>query len=254
MTADIPPLELCEITSGYGDVPVIRRISMVFPKGLITTIIGSNGAGKSTAIKVASGLLRAWNGSIRVRGTDITREPADRRVHRGIAYVPQGRIVVPEMSVRDNLMIGAHILGGNRAAIEAAMQRVLELFPGLKPLMKQQADTMSGGEQQMLAIGRALMTTPDIIMLDEPSLGLSPKFVDIVFEKLLSLRTEGMTIVMVEQKASHALGISDRGYVMHLGQVACEGLAPDLLANDDIKRLFLGEIPESMKTLSFTDA
>ena len=254
MTADIPPLELCEITSGYGDVPVIRRISMVFPKGLITTIIGSNGAGKSTAIKVASGLLRAWNGSIRVRGTDITREPAARRVHRGIAYVPQGRIVVPEMSVRDNLMIGAHILGGNRAAIEAAMQRVLELFPGLKPLMKQQADTMSGGEQQMLAIGRALMTTPDIIMLDEPSLGLSPKFVDIVFEKLLSLRTEGMTIVMVEQKASHALGISDRGYVMHLGQVACEGLAPDLLANDDIKRLFLGEIPESMKTLSFTDA
>ena len=189
-----------------------------------------------------------------MRGTDITREPADRRVHRGIAYVPQGRIVVPEMSVRDNLMIGAHILGGNRAAIEAAMQRVLELFPGLKPLMKQQADTMSGGEQQMLAIGRALMTTPDIIMLDEPSLGLSPKFVDIVFEKLLSLRTEGMTIVMVEQKASHALGISDRGYVMHLGQVACEGLAPDLLANDDIKRLFLGEIPESMKTLSFTDA
>jgi ABC-type branched-subunit amino acid transport system ATPase component len=254
MTADVPPLELSEITSGYGDVPVIRRISMVFPKGLITTIIGSNGAGKSTAIKVASGLLRAWNGSIRVRGTDITREPADRRVHRGIAYVPQGRIVVPEMSVRDNLMIGAHILGGNRAAIEAAMQRVLELFPGLKPLMKQQADTMSGGEQQMLAIGRALMTTPDIIMLDEPSLGLSPKFVDIVFEKLLSLRTEGMTIVMVEQKASHALGISDRGYVMHLGQVACEGLAPDLLANDDIKRLFLGEIPESMKTLSFTDA
>jgi ABC-type branched-subunit amino acid transport system ATPase component len=254
MTADVSPLELCEITSGYGDVAVIRRISMVFPKGLITTIIGSNGAGKSTAIKVASGLLRAWNGSIRVRGTDITREPADRRVHRGIAYVPQGRIVVPEMSVRDNLMIGAHILGGNRAAIEAAMQRVLELFPALKPLMKQQADTMSGGEQQMLAIGRALMTTPDIIMLDEPSLGLSPKFVDIVFEKLLSLRAEGMTIAMVEQKASHALGISDRGYVMHLGQVACEGPAPDLLANDDIKRLFLGEIPESMKTLSFTDA
>jgi ABC-type branched-subunit amino acid transport system ATPase component len=254
MTSDVPPLELREITSGYGDVAVIRHASMVFPKGVITTIVGSNGAGKSTVVKVAAGLLRAWKGNILVRGTDITREPADRRVHRGIAYVPQGRIVVPEMTVRDNLLIGAHIMGGNRAAIEAATERVLQLFPALKPRMKQQADTMSGGEQQMLAIGRALMTGPEIIMLDEPSLGLSPKFVDIVFEKLLSLRGEGMTVVMVEQKASHALGISDRGYVMHLGQIACEGIASNLLANEDVKRLFLGEIPESMKALGLTDA
>jgi branched-chain amino acid transport system ATP-binding protein len=122
-----------------------------------------------------------------------SREPADRRVHRGIPYVPQGRIVVPEMSVRDNLMIGAHILGNNRAAVDAATERVLQLFPALKPRLKQHADTMSGGEQQMLAIGRALMTSPGIIMLDEPSLGLSPKFVDVVFEKLLSLRNEGLT-------------------------------------------------------------
>jgi branched-chain amino acid transport system ATP-binding protein len=254
MTGDAAPLELRELTSGYGDVAAIRGVSMDFPKGLITTIVGSNGAGKSTAIKVAAGLLRAWQGSIFVRGTDITREPADRRVYRGIAYVPQGRIVVPEMSVRDNLMIGAHILGGNRTAIAAATERVMQLFPALKPRMKQHADTMSGGEQQMLAIGRALMTSPEIIMLDEPSLGLSPKFVDVVFEKLLSLRDAGMTVVMVEQKASHALGISDRGYVMHLGQVACQGPARDLLGNDDVKRLFLGEIPESMKSLSFTDA
>jgi branched-chain amino acid transport system ATP-binding protein len=254
MTGDAAPLELREVTSGYGDVAVIRGVSMDFPKGLITTIVGSNGAGKSTAIKVAAGLLRAWKGSILVRGMDITREPADRRVYRGIAYVPQGRIVVPEMSVRDNLMIGAHILGGNRAAIETATERVMQLFPALKPRMKQHADTMSGGEQQMLAIGRALMISPQIIMLDEPSLGLSPKFVEIVFEKLLSLRDEGMTVVMVEQKASHALGISDRGYVMHLGQVACQGSAKDLLGNDDVKRLFLGEIPESMKSLSFADA
>jgi ABC-type branched-subunit amino acid transport system ATPase component len=227
---------------------------MIFPKGVITTIVGSNGAGKSTVVKVAAGLLRAWKGNIFVHGTDITREPADRRVRRGIAYVPPGRIVVPEMTVRDNLMIGAHILGNKRVAIEAATERVLQLFPALKSRMKQQADTMSGGEQQMLAIGRALMTTPEIIMLDEPSLGLSPKFVEIVFERLLSLRNEGLTVVMVEQKASHALGISDRGYVMHLGQVACEGGAADLLGNDDVKRLFLGEIPESMKGLSLTDA
>jgi ABC-type branched-subunit amino acid transport system ATPase component len=254
MTGEPAPLELRDVTSGYGDVAVIRRASMIFPKGVVTTIVGSNGAGKSTAVKVAAGLLRAWNGGVFVKGIDITREGADRRVYRGIAYVPQGRIVVPEMSVRDNLMIGAHILGNNRAAVEAATERVLQLFPALKPRMKQHADTMSGGEQQMLAIGRALMTSPEIIMLDEPSLGLSPKFVDIVFEKLLSLRDEGMTVVMVEQKASHALGISDRGYVMHLGQVACEGSAKDLLANEDVKRLFLGEIPESMKALSLNDA
>ncbi|HVI67383.1 MAG TPA: ABC transporter ATP-binding protein [Bradyrhizobium sp.] len=254
MTDEAAPLALKDVTSGYGDVAVIRRVSMTFPKGIITTIVGSNGAGKSTAIKVAAGLLRAWKGSISVNGVDITREGPDRRVHRGIAYVPQGRIVVPEMTVRDNLMIGAHILGNNRAAVDAATERVLQLFPVLKPRMKQQADTMSGGEQQMLAIGRSLMTSPEIIMLDEPSLGLSPKFVDIVFEKLLSLRNEGMTVVMVEQKASHALSVSDRGYVMHLGQVAIEGAAQELLSNDDVKRLFLGEIPESMKALSFFDA
>ena len=254
MTDEAAPLALKDVTSGYGDVAVIRRVSMTFPKGIITTIVGSNGAGKSTAIKVAAGLLRAWKGSISVNGVDITREGPDRRVHRGIAYVPQSRIVVPEMTVRDNLMIGAHILGNNRAAVDAATERVLQLFPVLKPRMKQQADTMSGGEQQMLAIGRSLMTSPEIIMLDEPSLGLSPKFVDIVFEKLLSLRNEGMTVVMVEQKASHALSVSDRGYVMHLGQVAIEGAAQELLSNDDVKRLFLGEIPESMKALSFFDA
>jgi branched-chain amino acid transport system ATP-binding protein len=228
------PLELKSVTSGYGDVTVIRSVRMTFQNGAITTIVGSNGAGKSTAIKVAAGLLRAWKGSILVHGTDITREPADRRVHRGIAYVPQGRIVVPEMSVRDNLMLGAHILGNNRSAIDTATDRVMQLFPALKPRLKQQADTMSGGEQQMLAIGRALMTSPNIIMLDEPSLGLSPKFVDIVFEKLLALRGEGLTVIMVEQKASHALSISDRGYVMHLGQVATEGRARELLGNDDV--------------------
>jgi branched-chain amino acid transport system ATP-binding protein len=254
MTDTAAPLELRDITSGYGDVAVVRGISMLFPPRLITTIVGSNGAGKSTAVKVAAGLLRAWQGGIFADGEDITREPAHRRISRGIAYVPQGRIVVPEMTVRDNLMIGAHILANDRAAVEAAIERVVQLFPLLKARMKQQADTMSGGEQQMLAIGRALMTAPKIIMLDEPSLGLSPKFVEIVFEKLVALRDAGMTVVMVEQKASRALAISDRGYVMHLGQIAYDGGASDLLANDDVKRLFLGEVPESLKALSAIDA
>ena len=254
MSDQAAPLELKDVTSGYGDVAVIRRVGMTFPKGVITTIVGSNGAGKSTAIKVAAGLLRAWNGRIAVNGTDITREPADRRVHRGIAYVPQGRSVVPEMSVRDNLMTGAHILGNNRAAIEAATERVMQLFPALKPRLKQHSDTINKNKQQKHTNNHTKKTSPEIIMLDEPSLGLSPKFVEVVFEKLLSLRNEGLTVVMVEQKASHALSISDRGYVMHLGQVAIEGPAQDLLANDDVKRLFLGEIPESMKGLSLSDA
>jgi ABC-type branched-subunit amino acid transport system ATPase component len=250
MTTEAFPLELRELTTGYGDVPVVRNASMRFRARLITTIIGSNGAGKSTVIKAAAGLLRAWKGSVLADGVDITAEPAWRRVGRGIAYVPQGRVVVPEMSVRDNLEIGAHILKGDRARIDAATGRVTELFPVLAQRLGQLAGTMSGGEQQMLAIGRALMTSPRVIILDEPSLGLSPKFVDIVFEKLRQLRDEGLTVVMVEQKASRALGVSDVGYVMHLGNVVYSGAAAELAANENVKRLFLGQVPEEVQLLT----
>jgi branched-chain amino acid transport system ATP-binding protein len=241
-----PPIELRGVATGYGDIAIIKSVTMAFEAGLVTTVIGSNGAGKSTAIKVAAGLLPAWQGSVWAAGENITAEPAYRRIARGIAYVPQGRIVVPEMSVRDNLEVGAHTLAGKRGAIDAAIQRVLQLFPALASRMKQAAGTMSGGEQQMLAIGRALMTGPKVVMLDEPSLGLSPKFVEIVFEKLLALRGEGLTIVMVEQKASRALAVADRGYVMHLGRIAYQGAAAELLGNDNVKRLFLGELPEGI--------
>jgi branched-chain amino acid transport system ATP-binding protein len=164
--------------------------------------------------------------------------------------VPQGRVVVPEMTVRDNLEIGAHILRGDRARIDAATARVTQLFPVLQQRVSQLAGTMSGGEQQMLAIGRALMTSPRVIILDEPSLGLSPKFVEIVFEKLRALRDEGMTVVMVEQKASRALGVADRGYVMHLGKVVYSGAAGELAENDNVKRLFLGQVPEEVQLLA----
>ena len=243
------PLELRDLTTGYGDVAVVRNASMQFPERLITTIIGSNGAGKSTVVKAAGGLLPCWKGTVVAAGTDITREPAWRRVGRGIAYVPQGRVVVPEMTVRDNLEIGAHILKGDRGKIDAATQRVTTLFPILAQRFKQLAGTMSGGEQQMLAIGRALMTSPRVIMLDEPSLGLSPKFVDIVFEKLKGLRDEGLTVIMVEQKASRALGVADLGYVMHLGRVVYSGQAGELVENENIKRLFLGQVPEEVEAL-----
>jgi branched-chain amino acid transport system ATP-binding protein len=154
------------------------------------------------------------------------------------------------MTVRDNLEIGAHILKGDRERIEAAMARVTQLFPVLAQRFRQLAGTMSGGEQQMLAIARALMASPRTIILDEPSLGLSPKFVEIVFEKLRALRDQGLTVVMVEQKASRALAVSDRGYVMHLGQVVYSGEATELMMNENVKRLFLGQVPEDIHLLA----
>jgi len=177
----------------------------------------------------------------------VTREAAHLRLGRGLAYVPQGRIVIPEMSVRDNLELGAHILGGDRTRIAHAIERLVALFPILGNRLRQQAGTMSGGEQQMLAIARALITEPRLIILDEPSLGLSPKLVDVVFDKLAEVCASGLTVIMVEQKASRALAIAHRGYVMHGGRVAYEGEAGSLLANENVKRLFLGEVPEDLE-------
>ena len=241
------PLELEALTTGYGDVAVVREVSMRFPTGLMSAIIGSNGAGKSTVIKAAAGLLPVWSGTVRVDGADVTREAAHLRLGRGLAYVPQGRIVIPEMSVRDNLELGAHILGGDRTRIAHAIERLVALFPILGTRLRQQAGTMSGGEQQMLAIARALITEPRLIILDEPSLGLSPKLVDVVFDKLAEVCASGLTVIMVEQKASRALAIAHRGYVMHGGRVAYEGEAGSLLANENVKRLFLGEVPEDLE-------
>lgn len=246
-------LELHGVTTGYDDVPVVRGVNMAFPKGLITSVIGSNGAGKSTAIKAAVGLLKAWQGRILADGVDITSEPAYRRVTRGIAYVPQGRIVLPEMTVLENLELGGYTLGADRRRLRETVDRLTTLFPVLGERMGQLAGTMSGGEQQMLAIARALMTSPSVIILDEPSLGLSPKFVQIVFDKLLELKSQGLTVIMVEQKASRALAISDWGYVMHMGRIAFQGLAADLLANEQVKRLYLGEIPEGAAFLAAGD-
>ena len=244
VTAGGSLLELAGLTTGYGDVAVVRDASLSFERGLVTAIIGSNGAGKSTVIKAAAGLLRAWSGRVLIAGQDVTHEPAHLRLGRGLAYVPQGRIVMPDMTVRDNLLIGAHIIGGDRRRVSAALDRVATLFPVIGQRMGQLAGTMSGGEQQMLAIGRALMTGPAAIILDEPSLGLSPKYVELTFQALLDLRDAGLTVIMVEQKATRALAVADRGYVMHLGQVAFQGEARTLLADDSVRRVFLGQAPE----------
>jgi len=242
-------LELRSITTGYGDVPVVRNTSMVFERGAITAVIGSNGAGKSTVVKAAAGLLPVWQGQVLINGVDVTAEAPHKRLARGVAFVPQGRIVLPEMTVRENLDIGAYILGNDRARIDAALQYVVRIFPVIGERMHQLAGTMSGGEQQMLAIGRALISSPTAIILDEPSLGLSPKLVQQVFERLKTLAAEGLTVIMVEQKASRALAAADHGYVMHTGQVAYAGAARELLDNPNVQRLFLGEVPEEIDHL-----
>ncbi|ANN79943.1 ABC transporter ATP-binding protein [Bordetella flabilis] len=242
-------LDMQAVTTGYGDVPVVRNASMAFARGGITAVIGSNGAGKSTAIKAAAGLLPVWKGRVLINGADVTAEAPHKRLGRGVAFVPQGRIVLPEMTVRENLDIGAYILGNDRARIDRALERVVATFPIIGERMRQLAGTMSGGEQQMLAIGRALMTDPTAVILDEPSLGLSPKFVNTVFDKLTELAAAGLTVIMVEQKASRALQIADSGYVMHTGQVVYSGPGRELLDNPNVQRLFLGEVPEEIDRL-----
>jgi branched-chain amino acid transport system ATP-binding protein len=245
-TGPAPLLELQGLSTGYGDMKIVDNVDMRFARGRMSAIIGSNGAGKSTVIKAAAGLLPAWRGRILVAGQDITHEPAFRRLGRGIAYVPQGRIVLPEMSVRENLELGGYLLGSDRKGLADSIERLCGLFPILKERMRQLAGNMSGGEQQMLAIARALVTSPTTVILDEPSLGLSPKYVDIVFEKLGELAASGLTIIIVEQKASKVLGVVDDGYVMHSGRIAFQGAAADLLADERVKRVFLGEAPDDL--------
>lgn len=246
--APVPPvlLDLQGLTTGYGDIEVVKDADLSFRQGVMTAIIGSNGAGKSTVIKAAAGLLPAWSGRIIAHGVDITHEAGYRRLSRGIAYVPQGRIVLPEMTVRENLELGGYTLGSDHRRLNEAIERLCGLFPVLGQRMSQLAGNMSGGEQQMLAIARALVTAPDVIILDEPSLGLSPKFVAVVFEKLTELAQSGLTIIVVEQKASMVLTVASYGYVMHTGRVAFKGPAGELLADDRVKRVFLGEAPEAL--------
>ncbi|MBI2218414.1 MAG: ABC transporter ATP-binding protein [Candidatus Rokubacteria bacterium] len=240
-TANAAVLETRGLVTGYDEIPIVRGVDLAIHPGVLTSIIGPNGAGKSTVLKALMGLLRPWEGDIFLKSARITREAAHLRVGRGLAYVPQGRIVFPTMTVLENLEVGAFVHRRQPARVREALDRVLHLFPVLADRRRQLAGTMSGGEQQMLAVGRALMTTPDIVLLDEPSLGLSPKYVGLVFSKLVELKQTGLTVAMVEQKASRALEVSDLGYVLSMGRVAFQGRAADLLADERVKRLYLGE-------------
>ena len=237
MTA--PLLSAHGITAGYGMLDILHAVSLTVAPGEIVSIIGPNGAGKSTAFKAIVGLLRPRAGSVVFNGAEITGLRPDLVLRRGLAYVPQGRIVFPQMTVLENLEMGAYTVR-DEARIADALERVYALFPILRERHGQKAGTMSGGEQQMVAIARALMTAPRLILLDEPSLGLSPKFVALIFDRLVEMKRAGYTLALVEQNAARALAIADRGYVLELGKNRLEGRGAALLADPEVKRLYLG--------------
>ena len=234
-----PLLGVHEIHAAYGKVRVLDGVSLEVRPGEIVSIIGPNGAGKSTVLKSVMGILKPMHGEVVFDGQPITGLRTDLAVHRGIAYVPQGRIVFKAMSVVENLEMGAYTVK-DKAQVRRTMERVFAFFPRLGERRNQKAGTMSGGEQQMLAMGRALMVEPRLVLLDEPSLGLAPLFVEMVFDKLRELNANGMTLLLVEQNAAKSLSISDRGYVLELGRNRFTGSGADLLADERVRRLYLG--------------
>ena len=234
-----PLLAIEGIDAGYGKVEVLHNVALHVNKGEIVTIVGPNGAGKSTALKAIMGYLKPSQGRVFFKGKEITARPVHEIVTGGIGYVPQGRITFQDMTVLENLEMGAFFIH-DRAVFKESLEKVFQLFPRLAERKKQLAGTMSGGEQQMVAIGRALMTHPDCVILDEPSLGLAPKFVELIFAKLKEMRGLGLSLLMVEQNAARALAVSDRGYVLELGRNYADGSGADLLASTEIRRMFIG--------------
>ncbi|MEW6331513.1 MAG: ABC transporter ATP-binding protein [Pseudomonadota bacterium] len=234
-----PLLSIRDLGVSYGAVQVLFGVGIDVHAGEIVSIIGPNGAGKSTVIKAVIGLVEVQQGSVEFDGRDITNFPAHEIPALGVTYVPQGRIVFAQMTVSDNLEMGAFLQRDARKRREA-VQAVFEQFPRLYERRHQPAGKLSGGEQQMLAIGRALMLNPRLVILDEPSLGLSPKYVDIIFEQLLALKQQGRTLLMVEQNAARALELSDRGYALELGHNRFTDTGARLLANEDVRRMYLG--------------
>jgi branched-chain amino acid transport system ATP-binding protein len=234
-------LRVEKLSTFYGNIQALRDITIRARRGNITTIIGANGAGKTTLLRTISGLNKARHGLVIYEDRDITNTPASKTVHIGISLVPQGRQVFGEMTVAENLGLGAYVRRrGDRSEIKQDLEMVYELFPVLHDRKQQTAGTLSGGEQQMLAVGRALMSRPRLLLLDEPSMGLAPKVIQSIFRTLHRLHEQGITILLVEQDAKIALETADYGYVMRTGKVALEGEASQLLENEEVKRIYLG--------------
>jgi ABC-type branched-subunit amino acid transport system ATPase component len=232
-------LELRRVSAGYGSIQILHDVSLAVNPGEIVSVIGPNGAGKSTTFKVIMGFITYLGGEIVFDGLSLVGVRPDQILARGLAYVPQGRVVFSQMTVRENLEMGAY-LERDRAKIAEAMDYVFSLFPRLGERTRQIAGSMSGGEQQMLAMGRGLMMRPKMMMLDEPSLGLSPRLVDEVFDKTVEMAHRGLTVVLVEQNAARALEVSQRAYVLELGRNRFEGTGPELLANPEVRTMYLG--------------
>lgn len=231
-------LQINNIETYYGGIQALKGISMDVKKGEIVTLIGSNGAGKSTTLKSISGLEKVKTGSILYKDQDITNKPAHQTTLLGMAHVPEGRKIFPTLTVKENLLMGAFSVS-KKSVIEERMEMAFDLFPILKKRIDQKGGTMSGGEQQMLAIGRALMMKPDLLMLDEPSMGLAPIIVEQIFQIIKALNREGITILLVEQNAYQALSIAHRGYVIQNGEIVLSGKGTDLIENDEIREAYL---------------
>lgn len=236
---DTTMLELKDLTVAYEKVQVLWDISFSIKAGDVVTLLGSNGAGKSTTVKTIQGILKPKSGSIKFMDKHIEGLPAYKIVDKGIALVPEGREIFPKMSVFENLILGAYVPRAKESLVES-LEWVLKLFPKLEERKKQLAGTMSGGEQQMLAIARALMSKPKLLMMDEPSLGLAPVIVLQVFEIIKKLHEEGVTILLVEQNVHHALEIADSAYVLEKGKVILEGKGLELLDDEYVKSAYLG--------------
>jgi branched-chain amino acid transport system ATP-binding protein len=235
-----PVLEVRDLRVSYGAIEAVKGISFAVEEGQIVTLIGSNGAGKTTVLRTISGLLTPTSGSVRLLGERIDRVPAHRVLARGLAHSPEGRRIFPSMTIRENLDLGAHIRR-DAAEIETDVARVYDLFPVLGERFNQKAGTLSGGEQQMLAMGRALMSRPKVLMLDEPSMGLSPIMTQKIFDTVRSLREQGTTILLVEQNALIALSLADRAYVIETGRIVLAGTGHELLVDDRVRKAYLGE-------------
>jgi branched-chain amino acid transport system ATP-binding protein len=238
-TAQPPVLEVKDIAVRYGAVPALRNISLNIVAGGITTIIGANGAGKTTLLSTVSGIVAAHQGQVLYRGNDVTRLSCEQRVAQGIVMCPEGRRLFPEMTVQENLLLGAYNVT-DKTAISEGLDRVYALFPRIAGRRKQLAGTLSGGEQQMVAIGRALMAAPTLLLLDEPSLGLAPNLVELIFETIAEIRKLGCSIMLVEQNAAMALEVADFGYVLETGKVTLSGPASDLKERHDVIEAYLG--------------
>jgi branched-chain amino acid transport system ATP-binding protein len=231
-------LEVEDIRAHYGTIEALRGVSLSIDEGEVVTLIGSNGAGKSTTLRSISGLTPASAGTIRFRGEEITRVPTQTIIARGIAMAPEGRHVFPRMTARENLDLGAHRRRGPE--VEEDRERVYSLFPRLKERERQKAGMMSGGEQQMLAIGRALMARPRLLMLDEPSMGLAPILVERIYDTIREINRDGVTVLLVEQNANYALDIAARGYVLETGRIAVADDSAKLRDDPEVQRAYLG--------------